>query len=78
MEGCTILERKVIIPPNPVERRLGVYDYLVEVPPAPVKAVKASKTREPRKSAATSQEDDFTRASPDEHGGGVIRRLPQR
>ena len=78
MEGCTILERKVIIPPNPVERRLGVYDYLVEVPPAPPKPVKPSKNREPRKAVASSQEEDFTRASPDERGGGVIRRLPQR
>ena len=27
VEGCTILEKRVVIPPVPAERRLGVYDY---------------------------------------------------
>ena len=34
IEGCKILEKKVIIPPESVQRRRGIYDYLVEVPPA--------------------------------------------
>ena len=33
VEGCTILEKRMVIPPNPAERRRGVYDYFVEVPP---------------------------------------------
>ena len=78
MEGCVILERKVIMPPNPVERRLGIYDYLVEVPPAPEKPVKGSRPRETRKPAMSAPSEGFTRATPDEHGGGLIRRMPQR
>jgi hypothetical protein len=80
VEGCTILEKKVIIPPNPVERRLGVFDYLVEVPPAPVKPQRATRTREPRaaRPAATAPDSDFTRATPEERHGGVIRRVPSR
>ena len=77
VEGCTILERKVIIPPDPMERRLGVYDYLVEVPPAPVKPARATKTRqrrEPGRPTGDAQPEDFTRATPDERGG-VIRRV---
>jgi len=38
VEGCTILEKRVVIPPDPTERRRGVYDYLVDVPPLPVEA----------------------------------------
>jgi hypothetical protein len=81
VEGCVILERKVIIPPNPVERRLGVYDYLVEVPPAPVKPVRATKRREPgiaRPQDAAAAPESFTRATPDDRPAGLIRRLPQR
>lgn len=76
VEGCKIIERRVVIPPDPVEKRRGVYDYLVEVPPAPEKP----QPRARKAVAATSQpavEESFTRASPDEMGG-VIRRLPSR
>src|ERR1019366_2874060 len=38
VEGCAILEKRVVIPPNPAEHRRGVYDYLVDVPPLPVGA----------------------------------------
>lgn len=34
VEGCKIVEKKIIIPPDLVQRRRGIYDYLVEVPPA--------------------------------------------
>jgi hypothetical protein len=30
VEGCTILEKRVVIPPNEEERRRGVYDYEVD------------------------------------------------
>lgn len=71
VEGCTILERQVVIPPNPGERRLGVYDYLVEVPPTAVK---------PREARAASQSapGDYTRATPDQRPGGSVRRMPSR
>ena len=83
VEGCTILERRIIIPPQPSERRLGVYDYLVEVPPTVVKA------REPREAsvrtkAATASnhsaptQGSFVRSTPEEMGGRVIRRVPAR
>jgi hypothetical protein len=76
--GCKILEKVVIIPPNPVERRLGVYDYLVEVPPAPVKlAAPKRKSTTPERKSAAPEPGSFTRATPGENGG-VIRRLPSR
>jgi len=73
VEGCTILERSVIIPPDSAQRRLGVYDYLVEVPPV------AAKPQSSRKGTTTPApvQETFTRSTPDEMGG-VIRRLPSR
>jgi hypothetical protein len=77
VEGCKILERRVVIPPDPVEKRRGVYEYLVEVPPAPVKA----SARSPRKAAAATSpqapRESYTRSTPEEMSG-VIRRLPSR
>jgi hypothetical protein len=32
VEGCQILEKSIIAPPNPRERRRGIYDYIVEMP----------------------------------------------
>ena len=43
VEGCTILEKRVVIPPDPVERRRGVYDYVVNVPPLPARTGAAQK-----------------------------------
>jgi len=85
VEGCTILEKRVVIPPDPVEKRRGVYDYVVEVAPEPAKESKATS----RRSAATAEassggqetrapEGSFTRASPEEMAGGLIRRIPPR
>ena len=31
VEGFTIVEKRIVAPPNPVEGRRGIYDYLVEV-----------------------------------------------
>ena len=76
VEGCTILEKTVIIPPQPAERRLGVYDYLVEVPPAPPGKPRAAK-KTPVAKAAAPDHGTFTRATPDEMGS-VIRRVPPR
>ena len=87
VEGCTILEKRVIIPPQPSERRLGVYDYLVEVPP---QAVKPRETHERTKPSSRSsstgsytrssapEQGSFTRSTPEEMASRVIRRLPSR
>jgi len=82
VEGCVILERTVIIPPNPAEMRRGVYDYVVEVPPAPVKVATARGTggRKSKAPAAPEPADGaggFTRATPGEMGS-VIRRIGGR
>ena len=84
VEGCTILERHIIIPPQPTERRLGVYDYVVEVPPTVVKPreshARNSKTSSSRISATNSapEQGSFTRTTPDDVGNRVIRRVPSR
>jgi hypothetical protein len=78
VEGCTILEKLVISEPVPSEQRRGIYDYVVEVAPAPVKETKKrSSSRPAARASASATEEDFTRASPEEMGG-VIRRLPSR
>jgi hypothetical protein len=78
VEGCTILEKRVVIPPDPTERRRGVYDYLVEVPPLPVSARsgKAASAKPPKAARPTPAKgpEGFTRATPDEMGS-VIRRI---
>ena len=71
VEGCTILEKRVVAPPDEVERRRGIYDYLVEVQPA---VVKASPSRE----AAAPARDSYTRSTPEEMGARLIRRVPSR
>jgi hypothetical protein len=76
VEGCTIVEKHVISPPVPAEQRRGIYDYVVEVAPAPAKETRKRNSRQPVAAASTPQEG-FTRATPDQMGG-VIRRLPPR
>jgi len=69
VEGFVILEKHTVIPPVPLERRRGVYDYLVEVPPIPMKSAPARKT--------VPERGSFTRSTPEERSG-VVRRLPSR
>ena len=69
VEGYTILEVTVVAPPILAEQRRGIYDYLVEVPPA------VEKTRAPRSSPPAK--GSFTRSTPDAMGS-VIRRLPSK
>lgn len=83
VEGCTILEKIVVAKPVPEEQRRGIYDYIVEVPPAPVKESR-KRAAAPRPASSSSSNntrqtpsEGFTRATPDEMGG-VIRRLPSR
>jgi hypothetical protein len=83
VEGCTILEKREVIPPNPAEHRRGVYDYLVDVPPLPVgaRSGKAASARTAKAAkAAPAQAGEaagYTRATPEEMGS-VIRRIGGR
>jgi hypothetical protein len=70
VEGCKILEKSIVAPPNEIERRRGIYDYLVEAQPVVVKARTARETAPARES--------YTRSTPDEMGGRLIRRFPSR
>jgi len=76
VEGCTILEKRVVIPPDEVERRRGVYDYEVEVPPM-VEKPRSSRAVAARPAAPASP-DSFTRGTPEDMASGVIRRIPSR
>jgi hypothetical protein len=79
VEGCTILEKRVVIPPDEVERRRGVYDYEVEVPPMVEKPRSARATAAAARSAASAAAPgSFTRGTPEEIASGVIRRIPSR
>ena len=75
-----ILERRVVIPPDPVEKRRGVYDYVVEVPPAPEKPQRVARrvAVSSGSSAPSAPQESFTRSTPEEMRGGLIRRLPSR
>lgn len=81
VEGCTILEKRVVIPPNPAEHRRGVYDYLVDVPPLPVgaKSAKPGSSRPSKTASPTPKEGSagYTRATPEEMSS-VIRRIGGR
>lgn len=78
VEGCTILEKRVVIPPDEAERRRGVYDYEVEVPPL-VEKPRASRgsARPARVASNSATPDSYTRTTPEEMGS-VIRRIPSR
>jgi hypothetical protein len=82
VEGCKILEKSIIAPPDLIEKRRGIYDYLVEMPPEIVKARTAREgTRESVHGSAREAapaRDSYTRSTPDERGGRVIRRIPSR
>jgi hypothetical protein len=70
VDGFKILEKSIVCPPDLVERRRGIYDYLVEVPPATVTPRSAH--------AAAPTQESYTRSTPDEMVGRVIRRIPSR
>ena len=79
VEGCTILQKRVIIPPVPAERRLGVYDYEVEVPPMVEKprTSRGSARAAAAPAARPATPESYTRTTPEEMGA-VIRRIPSR
>ena len=76
VEGCKILEKSIVAQPDPIERRRGIYDYLVEMPPAIVKARPAREAASARETAPALE--SFTRSTPDQMRGRVIRRIPSR
>ena len=81
VEGCTILEKRMVIPPDPAERRRGGYDYVVTVPPLPAdtRTGKTAKSRSSKaaRPAPVGKPAGSTRATPDEMGS-VIRRIAGR
>jgi hypothetical protein len=68
VEGKTILEKKIVIQPDPVNKRLGVYEYVVAV------------SRQDKKPPAVSSSPGASsiRLTPEERGAGLIRRLGTR
>jgi hypothetical protein len=86
VEGKTILEKKVVIAPDPVNKRLGVYDYTVAVsrqdkkPPAASSGARSSGSRSSSGTSSNSDngEGGSTRLTPEERGIGLIRRLGSR
>jgi hypothetical protein len=77
VEGCTILEKRVIMQPIEAEKRRGIYDYEVEVPPVVEKPRARGAARAAAAPSRPATPDSYTRATPDEMGS-VIRRLPSR
>ena len=77
VEGCTILAVRVVIPPDEVEKRRGVYDYEVEVPPAVEKPRSSRGSSSRRVEARPADRESYTRTTPEEMGS-VIRRIPSR
>jgi hypothetical protein len=71
VEGCTILEKRIVIPPVLAERRRGVYEYVVEMPPTAMKS--SASSRKP----VVPERGSFTRSTPEERAG-VVRRVPSR
>ena len=64
VEGKTILEKKIVIQPDPANKRLGVYEYVVSV------------SRQDKKPQSVSTPSaGSTRETPEERGAGLIRRL---
>ena len=76
------IEKSIVAQPDPIERRRGIYDYLVEMPPATVKARPAREAASARATASARVTapalESYTRSTPDQMGGRVIRRIPSR
>jgi len=77
VEGCKILEKSIVAPPDLIERRRGIYDYLVEMQPEIVKS-RSSREAAPTRREVAPARDSYARSTPDERGGRVIRRIPSR
>lgn len=81
VEGKTILEKRVVIAPDPVNKRLGVYEYIVEASKQDKKPPAASSNGSRSSSSSRSSnggDTGSTRLTPEERGIGLIRRLGSR
>src|ERR1051326_7828420 len=81
VEGKTILEKRIVIAPDPVNKRLGVYEYVVAVSRQDKKPPAASRgTRGSNGSSGNGNGggDGSSRLTPEERGIGLIRRLGSR
>jgi hypothetical protein len=82
VEGKTILEKRIVIAPDPANKRLGVYEYVVAVSRQDKKPPSAS-TRSKENGGSSSStrsngNEGSTRLTPEERGIGLIRRLGSR
>jgi|SRR5581483_451235 len=83
VEGKTILEKRIVIAPDPVNKRLGVYDYVVAVsrqdkkPPAASHGSRSS-GRTSGSTGSGGGNEGSSRLTPEERGIGLIRRLGSR
>jgi hypothetical protein len=79
VEGCTIVEVRVVIPPDPSQNRRGVYDYVVEVPPMAASEHETHTRKKPAPThSAEPSRDSYVRSTPEEMGNRLIRRVPSR
>src|SRR5690348_6282436 len=83
VEGKTILEKKIIIAPDPLNKRMGVYEYVVAASRQDKKPPAASSSRSSSNGASTKSNSNggnagSTRLTPEERGIGLIRRLGSR
>ena len=81
VEGKTILEKRIVIATDPVNKRLGVYEYVVAVSRQDKKPPAASRgTRGSNGSGGNGNGggDASSRLTPEERGIGLIRRLGSR
>ena len=75
VEGKTILEKRIVIAPDPVNKRLGVYEYVVAVSRQDKKPPSASNGN---RGGSTTGGEGASRLTPEERGIGLIRRLNSR
>ncbi len=81
VEGKTILEKKIVIPADPVNKRLGVYEYVVAASRQDKKPPSASHSNGNRSAGSAGSGgsgENSTRLTPEERGIGLIRRLGSR
>jgi hypothetical protein len=78
VEGKTILEKRVVIPPDPVNKRLGVYEYVVAASRQDKKPPSATSGSRSSNHSSVGGNEGSTRLTPEERGIGLIRRLGSR
>ena len=77
VEGKTILEKKIVIAPDPANKRLGVYEYTVAASRQDKKPPSATNGNRGG-SVQNGSGEGSSRLTPEERGVGLIRRLGSR